>query len=182
MSLLNKTAQPAKSHIKMTRQVFVLEVLDCLLQGDDIAISPQRASHMAPSFPRRGPGFQLKMLSLLCSCNRLGTSLLKRYSGLGEECLLSFASRKMALALFQTDQVAFQGRSWIPPSPRQYTHLDTRHLLRTQKEHRRQDAAKEVGWDIYQTELEEWELLHKAPTVLVCPVAQRSLACPLAAL
>ena len=72
---------------------------------------------MAPSFPRRGPGFQLKMLSLLCSCNRLGTSLLKRYSGLCEECLLSCASRKMALALCQTDQVAFQGRNWIHLHP-----------------------------------------------------------------
>ena len=93
----------------------------------------------APSFPRWVLGFQLKMLSLLCSRNRLGTSLLKRYSGLREECLLSCASRKMELALFQIDQVALQGGGWIHLYPRSISvSFGRRHLLRNQIESRRE--------------------------------------------
>ena len=87
------------SHVKMTRQELVLEVLDCHLQSNDMQFPPRFS--MAPCFPRRIPGFQLKMLRLLFSCNRQGTSLIKRYSGLGEECLLSCASRKIGLALLK---------------------------------------------------------------------------------
>ena len=36
MSLLNNTATSIVSHIKMTRQVIVLEVLDCTLQSNDV--------------------------------------------------------------------------------------------------------------------------------------------------
>ena len=53
---------------------------------------------MAPSLPRRGPGFQLRILIRVCSSKRLGTQLPKRYFGWGEKCLLSTASRKMGLA------------------------------------------------------------------------------------
>ena len=80
-------------HMEMTCQVFVLEVLDCLLQDDDVPF------HRDVFFD--GARFQLRMRRRLCSRNRLGTSLLTRYSGFGEECLLSCASRKLGLALFQ---------------------------------------------------------------------------------
>ena len=59
---------------------------------------PAMCSSMTPSLPRRGPGFQLKMLIRVCSSKRLGTQLSKRYFGWGEKCLLYRASRKMGLA------------------------------------------------------------------------------------
>ena len=60
---------------------------------------PAMRSSMAPSLPRRGPGFQLRMLRAVCSSKRLGTLLSKRYSALEGKCLLSWASRKIGLAL-----------------------------------------------------------------------------------
>ena len=95
------------SHMKMTRQVFVLEVLNCVLQSNDVP-SPRNVFSMAPSLPRRGPGVQFRMLRRVCSSKRLGTLLLKRYSGLGEQCLLSLCFMKDGLGTALTDQVAFQ--------------------------------------------------------------------------
>ena len=97
-------------HVKKTRQVIVLEVLDCLLQGDDVPFS-------------RDVVFD------------------------GNFFLLSWASRKMGLALFEMTKCVPRYKL-SPPSPKQYTHLVwTRHLLRNQIASRRQDAAKEVGWE-----------------------------------
>ena len=53
---------------------------------------------IAASFPRRGPGFQLQTLSLVCSVNRLGTSLLNWYHWQDGECFLAGASRNAAKA------------------------------------------------------------------------------------
>ena len=84
------------SHIEMTRQVFVLEVLDGLLQSNDVPFP--RDVLLDGIFPRRGPRFQLRMLRRICSSKQLGTLSSKR-SGLGENCLRSWASRKTGLAL-----------------------------------------------------------------------------------
>ena len=46
------------SHMEVTRQVFVLEVLDCLLQSNDVPF-PRDLFLDGTFFPRRGPAFQL---------------------------------------------------------------------------------------------------------------------------
>ena len=58
-------------HIEMTRQVLVLEVLNCLLQCDDVRFLRNVLLSMAP-FPRQGPGFQLWMLSFLLLSRAIG--------------------------------------------------------------------------------------------------------------
>ena len=51
-------------------------------------------SSMAPSLPRRGPGFQLRMLRQVCIPNRLGTHCYQTDTrDFGEECRLSWDAR-----------------------------------------------------------------------------------------
>ena len=61
-------------------------------EGAQLPLAEQFFS-MAPSLPRRVPGFQFRMLRRVCSSKWLCTSLIKRYSGLGELCLRSWESR-----------------------------------------------------------------------------------------
>ena len=58
-------------HIEMTRQVLVLEVLNCLVQCDDVPVHRNVLLSMAP-FSRRLLGFQLWMLSLLLLSRAIG--------------------------------------------------------------------------------------------------------------
>ena len=84
------------SHIKMTRQEIVLEVLDCLLQCDDVPF-PRDVLINGTFFPSSRSQIPTQNAEPLL----LGTSLSERYSGLGDECLLSCASRKVGLTLFK---------------------------------------------------------------------------------
>ena len=63
-------------HIEMTRQILVLEVLNCLLQCDYVPFLRIVLLSMVP-FPRRGPGFQLWMLSLLLLRRAIGQVAVK---------------------------------------------------------------------------------------------------------
>ena len=71
----DRTSSPV-CHVEAIRQKLVLKVFNCFLQGDDVPL-PRNMFSIAPSFPRRVLGFQFLTLSLACSVNRLGTSLLK---------------------------------------------------------------------------------------------------------
>ena len=53
---------------------------------DNLMLAIPMCFSLALSLPRRGPGFQFRMLRRVCSRKRSGKSLLKRYIGLGEEC------------------------------------------------------------------------------------------------
>ena len=55
----------------MTLQILVLEVLNCLLQCDYVPFLRSVLLSMVP-FPRRGPGFQMWMLSLLLLGRAIG--------------------------------------------------------------------------------------------------------------
>ena len=61
-------------HVEGIRQELVIEVFNCFLQGDNVPL-PTMCFSMA-SFPRRCPGFPFLILSLFCSVNWLGMSLL----------------------------------------------------------------------------------------------------------
>ena len=66
----------------MTRQVFVLEVLDCVLQSNDVPF-PRDVFFDGAFFCSSRSRIQFSMLRRVCSGKRLGTSLLNRYSGFG---------------------------------------------------------------------------------------------------
>ena len=70
-------------NIEMVREALVLKALNRFLWRNNVPFACS-VLQWPPSLPRRGPGFQLKMLIRVCSSKRLGTQLSKRHSGLGE--------------------------------------------------------------------------------------------------
>ena len=70
-------------NIEMVREALVLKALNRLLWRNNVPFA-RSVLQWPPSLPRRGPGFQLRILIRVCSTERLGTQLTKRYSGLGE--------------------------------------------------------------------------------------------------
>ena len=51
-------ASSVVSHVEPVREELVVDILNCFLQRDDVPF-PAICFSMAPSLPRRGPGFQL---------------------------------------------------------------------------------------------------------------------------
>ena len=82
-------------NVKVVREALVLEVLDRFLKGNNVPF--------ACNVLFFGTCFTLSRSRIPAqdaeTSKRLGTLLSKRFSGLGEKCLLSWASRKIGLAL-----------------------------------------------------------------------------------
>ena len=93
------SATSEMSNVKVAREALVQKGTQSLLEQHSRAIFTAMCSSMAPSLPRRSPGFQLKMLRRACSSKRLGAWLSKGCSSLREKFLQSWASRKTGLAL-----------------------------------------------------------------------------------
>ena len=69
-------------NIEMVREALVLKVLNRLLWRTSVPFA-RNVLQWHPSLPRRGPGFQLRILIRVCSTERLGASLSKWYFGWG---------------------------------------------------------------------------------------------------
>ena len=81
---VEQDSTPSKRcNIDMVREALVLKALNRLLWRNNVPFA-RSVLQWLPSLPRRGPGFQLRILIRVCSTERLGTQLTKRYSGLGE--------------------------------------------------------------------------------------------------
>ena len=75
--LVEQDCTPAiVSQMEAVRKKVVLEVLDGFCKVMMCHFTAMCLS-IAPHFPRRGPGFQLQTLSLVCSAERLGMFLSK---------------------------------------------------------------------------------------------------------
>ena len=86
-------------------------------------------------FPRRGPGFQVQVLSLLCSVNWMGTSLLKWYS------------RNAGVTPFTSTMWRVRGISGsVFNHPEKSYHMDGR-LPHSQTTLLRQETAKKMAWE-----------------------------------
>ena len=86
------SASGVMGHVKKSLQVIVLKVLNCLLQSNDVPFLRDVLFDGAffASSSSRVPAQNAEACLLK---QWLGTSLIKRYSGLGELCLRSWESR-----------------------------------------------------------------------------------------
>ena len=124
---------------------------------------------MAPSFPRRGPGFQFKMLSL--SVQSSGWEH-RRRSGipLWMENASSLVPRETQDLRPSRRHCGDAGWSRDRTSPKPKISLVwTRRLPRSQKRSPRQDTAKIIAWEGCQTVLDESNCEHGFSKALVRP-------------
>ena len=83
-------------HVEAIREKLVVNVVRRFLQGNDM---PPSCNLLFEGilFSPRGPGFQLQILSLLCTIERVAKCLLELFLWEKEACFLSDASRNSAV-------------------------------------------------------------------------------------